>query len=106
MEFCKKCGKPLKIDKGTIKCSCGFSKISNSKISSTEKIKKPEKKGKGVFNKEKFVEKGFPHSCKECGHEYSDVVDLGASYSDESNIYLFKCKKCKHVERDAYGSSN
>ncbi len=106
MEFCKKCGKLLKIDRGTIKCSCGFSKISDSKISSTEKIKKPKEKGTGIFEKKEFEEKGFPHTCKKCGHEYSDVVDLGVSYSDEANIHLFKCKKCGYVERDAYGSSN
>ena len=106
MEFCKKCGKPLKIDKGLIKCSCGFNRISDSKISSTEKIKKPEKKGKGIFDKRELEEKGFSHTCKTCGYKYSDVVDLGAPYSDESNVYLFKCKKCGYVERDAYGSGN
>jgi DNA-directed RNA polymerase subunit M/transcription elongation factor TFIIS len=105
MEFCTKCGKPLKATEGLVECSCGFTKILDSKISSTEKIKKPEEKGKGVAE-EKETTKGFPNKCKKCGYKYSNVIDLGASYSDEANIYLFKCKKCGNVEREAYGSGN
>ena len=55
-------------------------------------------------NKESSV--GFPNTCKKCGHEGADVADLGAAYSDEANIYLFKCKKCGFTERQADGSSN
>ncbi len=49
-------------------------------------------------------EKGFPNTCKKCGYGYADVIDLGASWTDEANVYLFKCKKCGYVTRDAYGS--
>jgi len=31
---------------------------------------------------------------------------LGASYSDEADVYLFQCKKCGFVERQADGSGN
>ena len=34
------------------------------------------------------------------------VKDLGTSYSDESNVYLFKCTKCGHIDRQADGCSN
>jgi hypothetical protein len=36
---------------------------------------------------------GFPNTCKKCGCEWADVVDLGAPYGDESNVYLFKYAK-------------
>ena len=65
MEFCKKCGKPLKIKEGMVECSCGFTKISDSKISSTEKIKKPEEKGEGVLGGDSWVE-GCAYSEARC----------------------------------------
>ena len=106
MEFCLDCGKPLKIENNTAVCSCGFKKQVNP-VTTSEKITKPEEKGEGVADKTNSGEgKGFPHQCKKCGYGFADVVDLGVFYSDESNIYLFKCKKCSHTERDAYGCSN
>lgn len=60
---------------------------------------------KGVYQ-EKEEKEGFPHVCQKCGHTQSDVQDLGSPYSDESPVYLFKCKKCKNVERQADGSGN
>lgn len=104
MRFCINCGRPAEFNENKEKCSCGFTKITDYKIISIEKIKKKEEKGKGTFIPEKFEEKGFPHICKKCRYEYADVVDLGSSWADESNIYLFKCKKCSYVTRDAYGS--
>ncbi len=104
MEFCEKCGKPLEIGKEIAQCKCGFSKKINQ-VSTSEKIQKIVERGKGVAKKENN-EKGFPHKCKKCGHEFADVIDLGVFYSDEASIYLFKCKKCNNTERDAYGSSN
>ncbi|MEA3329650.1 MAG: hypothetical protein U9Q06_02800 [Nanoarchaeota archaeon] len=104
MDFCKKCGKLIMGNEEFEKCSCGF--INQTKdISSSEKLKHPRKKGRGIIYK-KESEDGFPHKCKKCGHEFSEVTDLGASYGDEASVYLFKCKKCKHTERDAYGASN
>jgi len=108
IQFCERCGKMLKIsEKNNRKmgnCSCGFEKEINSETNFAEKTKKIEK-GEGVFeNKEE--KEGFPHRCKKCGHEQSDIHDLGAPYSDETNIYLFRCKKCGHVERQADGTGN
>jgi DNA-directed RNA polymerase subunit M/transcription elongation factor TFIIS len=71
-----------------------------------EKIEKTEK-GNGILDlNQEDTTKGFPHVCKKCDCEFSEVLDLGISYSDESSVILFKCKKCGNVERDAYGSSN
>jgi hypothetical protein len=59
----------------------------------SEKTKKIEK-GEGIFeNNDNTL--GFPHKCPKCGHEEADVVDLGAPYSDEYNIFLFKCKSSR-----------
>jgi len=104
MEFCERCGKPLIMVDNTAVCYCGFRKKA-TKVSASEKIPKPTKKGEGIAEKD-LSEKGFPHICKKCQHEFADVIDLGVFYSDESSIYLFKCKKCGNTERDAYGSSN
>ena len=106
MEFCQNCGKPLKIENEKAGCDCEFSKEMNS-LFLNEKIVKKIKKGEGVFDEKEFrSEKGFPHQCKKCWHEFAEVVDLGAFYSDESNVHLFKCKKCGNIERESYGSSN
>ena len=104
MKFCKKCGKPLIMVDNDAKCTCGYIEKA-SPLSATQKIPPKEKKGEGVAEKDPN-EKGFPHTCKKCGHEFADVVDLGVFYSDESSVYLLKCKKCGNTERDAYGSSN
>lgn len=104
MKFCKKCGKPLIMVDNTARCHCGYTEKATT-ISAIQKILKQEEKGQGIAEKNKS-EKGFPYTCKKCGHEFADVVDLGVFYSDESSVYLFKCKKCGNTERDAYGSSN
>lgn len=76
------------------------------KLKASEKIPPKEKTGKGILDENKNEKgKGFPHECEECGYGYADVVDLGASYSDEASVFLFKCRKCGHVTRDVYGSS-
>lgn len=106
--FCDECGKILKIrNAGGLKlgiCECGFVKEIHHGVTSSEKITRKEKIGEGVAVEDK--EKGFTNVCKKCGYNKCDVYDLGASYSDESDIYLFKCKKCGHVVRQAEGSGN
>lgn len=106
MEFCKLCGKPLKVKKGMAKCSCGFTKETSSDISFKEKQIKEVERGEGVAEDDTNINEGFPNTCKKCGHTKAEVYNLGSQYSDESDIHLYKCKKCKHVERVAEGSSN
>jgi len=107
-QFCDVCGKILEIKTTKEKtfgiCKCGYVKEIEDSVSVSEKGRRKQKVGKGVA--EAVVEKGFPHICKKCGFGECEVYDLGASWSDESNIYLFKCKKCGFVERQADGSSN
>lgn len=107
IEFCPKCGKILQIVEKPREniglCSCGYIKL-NLDLGSNEKVKENPLLGQGVVKENNDLE-GFPHDCPKCGHNMADVTDLGAPYSDESNIYLFKCKKCKYVYRQADGSS-
>jgi len=104
--FCGKCGKLMKIEdrngKTFGKCCFGYDK--EIVLNIAEKGKKDEL-AKGVFD-EKESKEGFHHVCQKCGHVQSNVVDLGSPWSDESPVYLFQCKKCKNVERQADGSSN
>lgn len=105
--FCDSCGKILEIK--TIAnnqlgiCSCGF--IKRIKLLTTsEKMPEKDEVGEGVAVE--IQTHGFPNKCKKCGYGECDVYDLGASYSDESDVYLYRCKKCGYVERQADGSGN
>ena len=108
IKFCELCGKILKIKNSDGKafciCPCGFVKEYAYEITFSEKQTKKEEVGSGVLTKDES--KGFPHICKKCGFDGCDVFDLGAPYSDESNVYLYKCKKCNYVERYAEGTGN
>lgn len=107
--FCEKCSKLLQVKKGKDSssigvCECGFTKILPH-LQSTEKIKKKEKVGEGI-EEDSSSSSGFPHTCKKCGYGECEIYDLGAAYSDESNILLYQCKKCNFVERQADGTGN
>jgi DNA-directed RNA polymerase subunit M/transcription elongation factor TFIIS len=110
MEFCDKCGKPLQTRKDNEMdiligyCSCGFKKLIAYNKSYSD-IQKKKEIGKGVLEKQESTE-GFPHVCKKCGFDKADVVELGIPYSDESAVFLFKCKKCSYVERQSDGTGN
>ena len=60
----------------------------------------------GILNETKTSSSGFPHTCKKCGYAQADVTELGASYSDEADKFLFTCKKCGFTERQHDGSGN
>ena len=107
--FCDLCGRILNVQKiGEKKfafCSCGFIKEIHRDIIGTEIETKQKEIGEGIVIA-KETKMGFPHKCKKCGFPYCEIYDLGASYSDEANIYLYQCKECGFVERQADGSSN
>jgi DNA-directed RNA polymerase subunit M/transcription elongation factor TFIIS len=108
LEFCPKCKKALVMreeDKITYAtCICGYEKETKAELYTSEREKR-KKVGQGIAIDTKNLE-GFPHKCSKCGYGQSEVTDLGASYSDESNTYLFKCKKCGYSERQADGTGN
>lgn len=104
--FCKNCGRILKLESKESEriignCECGFRKeVSQAKFCSKGEIKKE------IGIEEEIVTKGFSHICKKCGYGECEISEIGAPYSDESNIFLYICKKCGYTERDGYGTSN
>lgn len=108
LKFCDKCGKILEIklidQKNIGLCGCGFTKEFDAILSYSEKLIKKQDTGSGVYQEPETI--GFPHTCEKCGYNLCDIYDIKAGYSDESDIILLRCKKCKYVERQADGSSN
>jgi len=103
MEFCSKCGSLLyafkKKDKIFAECKgCGFIKELDKGITSSEKITKKENKGKGSVN-DKNELATYTHTCKKCGHNKAQIIEVGVFYSDEDNLTLLRCEKCGYSER-------
>lgn len=69
----------------------------SKKIIEREKIKHKDR-GKG-FVKDEDVFADYKHKCKKCGYNKSEVMDLGAQYSDENELIMLKCGKCGYTER-------
>jgi DNA-directed RNA polymerase subunit M/transcription elongation factor TFIIS len=67
------------------------------KIIEKEKIRH-KKLGEGVV-KDQDVFATFKHKCKKCGYEKAELLELGAQYSDESDLVMIKCGKCGYAER-------
>ena len=112
MHFCDKCGKIMKVESNaglsTASCGCGHYKFVNSGLIMKNKGEIKLDKGKGIADEHNSApaEGKFPHDCSKCGNDECYVKDLGTFFSDESCIYLFKCTKCGHVDRQADGTSN
>jgi len=81
-----------------IECAiCGLKqKIKNT--TSKEKFSEKIKKGPGVANEENIYA-SYEHICPKCGHNKSQVIDLGIKYSDEDNLIFLKCGRCGFSER-------
>ena len=39
------------------------------------------------------------HICKKCGFNQAELIEMSCSYSDEDNVYKFKCGRCGCVEQ-------
>ncbi len=100
--FCVLCNALVNLQQGI--CQNGHTIAEGLEVRSTEMFPQKEKVGVGIMPEESMS--GFPHTCKKCGYEECEITDLGAQYADESNIYLYRCKKCQYVERQADGSGN
>lgn len=108
-KYCNTCNQIINLEEknGVLfeVCLCGKNKFIEKKIIVSEKQSKKETVGAGIAEENNSLE-GFPHICSKCGFNQADITDLGAPYGDESNIYLYKCKKCGHTERQTDGTSN
>jgi DNA-directed RNA polymerase subunit M/transcription elongation factor TFIIS len=108
--FCDLCGQILKIksveNKIVALCDCGFSKEVTSFPIYSEQMKEKEVLGNGVMNENIDINEGFFQICPKCGHDKCEIASIQPSYSDESDLTFYKCKKCNYVDRQADGSSN
>ena len=91
--FCDDCGSILEVltarnGRKFGVCNCGFIKEVDSDLIIDEIEKPSEMRGDGVLFEN--IGDGFPHKCKKCSYGECEVIDLGASYGDEANVYLFK----------------
>ena len=41
----------------------------------------------------------YDHICKKCGHDKSEMLEIGCFYSDEDNVVRMKCGQCGFVEQ-------
>ena len=105
--FCEKCGKIFALLRENEKvfglCRCGFKK-EISDISHTQEIKQKEETWKGAVE-DKNLLATYPHKCKKCGYELSQVIDMGVWISDEANIIRYKCGKCGFTEQEKESNS-
>ena len=114
LHFCDKCGEIMGVNKqmglSMAICACGNYKQVSSDITIKDKLSAKKDIGRGVLDANAGIhnkeDEGFPHICPKCNYGEADVKDLGAFLSDESNVYLFKCRKCGYVYRQADGCSN
>ena len=103
LKFCKKCGGMLRIqeinkEKSYLFCEkCQNFEIAetskNLKMSSNEKLKESEEKGQGI-KKDSNEFATYKNTCRKCGYNKAEIIDVGVLYSDEDNLILLKCGKC------------
>ena len=80
---------------------CDFTRkaVSGEDLSASEKQIHEEPRAEGVVKDENTYATYGDFKCPKCGHDKAQVLDAGASYSDEDNLILLKCGKCGHSVR-------
>jgi hypothetical protein len=86
-------------------CKCGFKRMSGIEVVSKEENISDKLKSRGDGVSVMDDKEGFLLKCVKCGCSFSDVILLGESSTNESNVYLYKCKKCGNVVRETDGLS-
>lgn len=105
LQFCPVCRGLLQLKEENGKtigfCSCGFKRYSGIELTSIDKVEnKIAFKGEGVCSNEDFSF-GEKHECKKCGCDSADMMDLGERLTNESNVYIYRCKKCGNITRSS-----
>lgn len=102
--FCKTCGKLL-IPKQTeygkwLSCPNGHTQPELNQ-ESTEIASSNVEIGKKVeVASDENILAVHDHKCKKCGYDKAQLMEMLANYSDEDNIYRYKCGKCGFVEQE------
>ncbi len=101
--FCKTCGSLLVSEKNPygqwMKCPSGHTQPTLNREEKILRLKN-EIPGKLVeVLEEKNILAVHDHICQKCGHDKAELIEMSCSYSDEDNIYRYKCGKCGCVEQ-------
>ena len=105
LQFCPVCKNLLQIrnegEKNIGFCKCGFVRTAGISIEADDNSDNKSKLGSGFVEEGQGVV-GVEHSCKKCGHNLAEVSEIA---SNEANIFIYRCLKCNHSEREVQGSS-
>jgi DNA-directed RNA polymerase subunit M/transcription elongation factor TFIIS len=84
-------------------CSCGFMRTGGISISGEDENKERNNlsAGNAVDESTNKIE-GFSRVCEKCGFDKCEAFSIT---SNESEVTIFRCLKCKHSIRQAQGSS-
>ena len=61
-----------------------------------EKIKKKEEKFEVATEENPLAV--YPHTCKKCGYEKAQLIEIGIQIGDEDPVIKYKCGRCGLVE--------
>jgi len=104
LQFCPICKNLLQIKNEGGKnigfCSCGFKRTAGISLESDDKTNNMIIGG--GFVEENQGISGVDRFCKKCGFDKAEVSEISAN---EANIFVYRCLKCNHSEREVQGSS-
>ena len=101
--FCKTCGSLL-VPKTTeygkwMSCPTGHSQPELVQETETLRSKNNQQaKGVRVAESENILAV-HNHTCKRCGYDKAELIEIMPSYSDEDNMFRMKCGRCGLVEQ-------
>lgn len=98
MKFCPKCGSLLKPKNGILGCDCGYSQDESLTIKlehKQENTKIDIKETDGLESLPRTEEE-----CPECGNGEAYFGTQQTGPSDEPEVIIYRCTKCKHTWRN------
>ena len=101
--FCKTCGNLLVSEKNAygqwMKCPQGHAQPTLNREENILKLKNETPGKKVEMMDSENILAVHDNICKKCGHDKAELIEMSCSYSDEDNVYRFKCGKCGCVEQ-------
>lgn len=101
--FCKTCGKlllPKKTEYGKwLSCPAGHPQPELNQDSRDLKLKNVDEGKKIEVASDENRLAVYDHQCRRCGYGKAQLMEMSANYTDEDNIYRYKCGKCGFVEQ-------
>lgn len=96
--FCPKCGSLLIPKNKRLSCSCGYSQDENVTLKMDHKFEQ-----KNIDVREGDGLESLPRTdveCPKCGNNEAYFGTQQTGPSDEPEIMIFRCTKCKHTWRN------